>query len=75
VVKSAVAQLGRAPGSGQWADDFSQLFRLALTCSTLGKSLNPRDLTFAQIMPKIFHEWIKRWNQSMKPTARYTGSR
>jgi hypothetical protein len=42
------------------AADFLTLSRLALTRSTLGKSSNRRDLTFAQIMPEIFHQWIKR---------------
>jgi hypothetical protein len=63
-VKRTLAQLGRAPGSGQWADDFSQLFRLALTCSTLGKSLNPRDLNSRPNALKFFHRWIKRWIKS-----------
>src|SRR5712672_1286920 len=49
----AVAQLGRAPGSGQSPDDFLKLSQLTLTCSTLGKSAVSRSLTRSQKFPKF----------------------
>src|SRR5512132_2611720 len=36
-VKRAVAQLGRAPGSGQCANECAHFFLHALTCSAIGK--------------------------------------
>jgi hypothetical protein len=61
----AVAQLGRAPGSGQYSDCFLNLSQLAPTCSTLGKSRKTHHLTCAQITPKKFHRWIKRWIKNL----------
>src|SRR5207245_6713133 len=52
---------GRASRLHRDSADFLTLSRLDLSCSTLGKSSNRRDLAYAQIMPKIFHEWIKQW--------------
>ena len=57
----AVAQLGRAPGSGQLPGDFLKLSQLALTCSTLGKPPNSRDLNSRPNTLKFFRQWIKRW--------------
>ena len=57
----AVVQLGRTLEWGAYPDDFLKLSRLDLTRSTLGKAANRHDLTCTQIMPKIFHEWIKQW--------------
>src|SRR5438552_3527053 len=57
----AVAQLGRAPGSGQSPDDFLKLSQRALTCSTLGKSPNSRDLNSPPNALRFFHRWIKQW--------------
>ncbi len=57
----AVAQLGRAPGSGQLPGGFLKLSPLALTCSTLGKSAKLHYPSCAQITPKFFRRWIKKW--------------
>ena len=59
VVNRAAVQLGRTLEWGAYPDDFLKLSRLDLTRSTLGKTSNWRYLTFAEIMPKFFHRWIK----------------
>src|SRR5437016_3718794 len=65
----AVAQLGRAPGSGQYSDCFLKLSRLDLTCSTLDKSPKLLYLICAHNMPKFFHRWIKRWIKAARLTV------
>ena len=40
---------------------FLKLSLVAVTCSTVGKSIKRSISLAAQIMPKNFHRWIKRW--------------
>ncbi|PYL20735.1 MAG: hypothetical protein DMF44_14305 [Verrucomicrobia bacterium] len=48
-----LARVGRARQWHQCPVDFLKLFRLDLTCSTLGKSTKSLHLTYAQIMAKF----------------------
>jgi hypothetical protein len=64
-----LSSVGRAPQWHRYPGHFLTLSRLDLMCSTLGKSGKLHDLTFAQIMPKIFHEWIKLNAENVKTPA------
>jgi hypothetical protein len=60
----AVAQLGRAPGSGRAAEKYPYFLSRALTCFFIGKLI---ERALSQVFsndPKKYHRWIKKWTKS-----------